>query len=62
MGNNYRQILNDIKFKMQLGVINYYEAKAEAEPIIAEMNTKGRKIAKKFGQKFKPFTFAYLIR
>lgn len=62
MSNNYRQLLNDIKFKMQVGIINYYEAKAEAEPIIAEMNTKGKEIAKKFGQRFKPFTFAYLIR
>lgn len=47
---------------MQVGIIDYYEAKAEAEPIIAEMNTKGKEIAKKFGQRFKPFTFAYLIR
>lgn len=62
MSNNYRRLLNDIKFKMQVGIIDYYEAKAEAEPIIAEMNTKGKEIAKKYGQRFKPFTFAYLIR
>lgn len=47
---------------MQVGIIDYYQAKAEAEPIIQEMNEKGKVIAKKFGQRFKPFTFAYLIR
>ena len=62
MNNNYRQLINDIKFKMQVGIIDYYQAKAEAEPIIAEMNAKGKEIAKKFGQRFKPFTFTYLIR
>lgn len=62
MNIKYRQLLNDIKFKMQVGLIDYYQAKAEAEPIIAEMNNKGKEIAKKFGQRFKPFTFAYLIR
>lgn len=62
MNKHYRQLLGDIKFKMQVGIIDYYQAKAEAEPIIEEMNIKGREIAKKFGQRFKPFTFAYLIR
>lgn len=62
MNIKYRQLLNDIKFKMQVGLIDYYQAKSEAEPIIAEMNEKGKEIAKKFGQRFKPFTFAYLIR
>ena len=47
---------------MQIGIIDYYEAKKEAEPIIEEMNAKGKEIAKQFGQRFKPFTFAYLIR
>ena len=37
-------------------------AKAEAEPIIKEMNAKGKEISKKYGQRFKPFTFAYLMR
>lgn len=59
---NYKQSLNDIKIKLHLGIIDYYEAKLEAEPIIAEMNEKGKEIAKKFGQRFKPFVFASLMR
>ena len=58
----YREKINEIKYKMQIGLITYYEAKAEAEPIIEEMNEKGKVIAKKYNQKFKPFTFASLIR
>ena len=59
---NYKILLNDIKIKLQLGIINYDEAKKEAEPIITEMNKKGKEIAKKFGKKFKPFTFVSLMR
>lgn len=58
----YRKLLNEIKFKMQIGAISYYEAKDEAAPIIEEMNKKGREIAKKHGQRFKPFSFSYLMR
>ena len=59
---NHRALLNDIKIKLQLGIIKYDEAKKEAEPIIEEMNKKGKEIAKKFKQRFKPFTFASLMR
>lgn len=62
MNIDCRNLIKEIKFKMQAGIITYAQAKAEAEPIIAKMNIRGREIAKKFGQKFKPFTFAYLIR
>lgn len=62
MNKNYKHLIEEIKIKLQIGSIDYYEAKAEAEPIIAEMNIKGKEIAKKFNQKFKPFTFAYLMR
>lgn len=62
MNKRYREQINDIKFKMQVGIIDYYEAKKQAEPIILEMNIKGKEIAKKFGQRFKPFTFAGLMR
>lgn len=58
----YKQKIEEIKYKMQLGLITYYEAKTEAEPIIEEMNQKGKEIAKKYNQKFKPFTFASLMR
>lgn len=62
MKNNFKEQIENIKFRLQVGIIDYYEAKAEAEPIIAEMNTKGKEIAKKFSQRFKPFTFAGLMR
>lgn len=62
MNNNFKVQIENIKFKLQVGLLDYYEAKKEAEPIILEMNIKGKEIAKKFGQRFKPFTFAGLIR
>lgn len=62
MNNNFKEQIENIKFKLQVGLLDYYEAKKEAEPIILEMNIKGKEIAKKFGQRFKPFTFAGLMR
>ena len=59
---NYKKILKEIKYKMQIGVITYYQAKEEAQPIIDEMNIKGKEIAKKYGQRFKPFTFSSIMR
>lgn len=56
------KLLNDIKIKLNLGIIDYYQAKQEAEPIIEAMNKKGKEIAKKFNQRFKPFSFAALMR
>ena len=44
------------------GQITYYQAKEKAQPIIDEMNIKGKEIAKKYNQRFKPFTFSYLMR
>lgn len=62
MNNNFKVQIENIKFKLQVGLLDYYEAKKQAEPIILEMNIKGKEIAKKFGQRFKPFTFAGLMR
>lgn len=62
MKNNFKEQIENIKFRLQVGLLDYYEAKKEAEPIILEMNIKGKEIAKKFGQRFKPFTFAGLMR
>lgn len=62
MNNNFKEQIENIKFKLQVGLLDYYEAKKQAEPIILEMNIKGKEIAKKFGQRFKPFTFAGLMR
>lgn len=62
MKKNFKEQIENIKFRLNIGLIDYYEAKKEAEPIILEMNIKGKEIAKKFGQRFKPFTFAALMR
>ncbi len=59
---NYRNKINEIKIKLITGKIDYYKAKEEAQPIIDEMNLKGKEIAKKYNQKYKPFTFSSLMR
>lgn len=59
---NYRNCIEKIKLELLTGKITYDEAKIKLQPIIIEMNKKGKEIAKKFNQKFKPFTFVQLIR
>ena len=59
---NDRAELELIKYSFITGQITYYEAKEKAQPIIDEMNIKGKEIAKKYNQRFKPFTFSYLMR
>ena len=61
-GQDYRNAIEYIRFKMVKGLITYDEAKAEAQPIIDEMNKKGLEIAEKYGKKFKGFTFSSLMR
>lgn len=61
-GQEYRNKINEIRSKMLSGVLSYDEAKAEAQPIIDEMNELGRKIAAKYGKKHTNFTFATLMR
>lgn len=61
-GQDYRNAIEYIRFKMIKGLITYDEAKAEAKPIIDEMNKKGFEIAKKYNRRFKKFTFASLMR
>ena len=58
----YRNKIEPIKFMLLTGEISYDEAKEMMEPIIQEMNEKGRIIAKQHNQKFKPFTFSQLMR
>lgn len=59
---NYISQLNEIKMKMELGIISYEEAKVLAQPIIDEMNNKAEKIAKKYNRKFTKFNFIQLMR
>ncbi len=59
---DYRMKLDEIKFLFMTGQMTYYQAKEKAQPIIDEMNIKGKEISKKYNQRFKPFTFSYLMR
>ena len=61
-GDIYKAKINYIKGRLREGVIDYDTAKAEAAPVIAEMNAKGAEIAKKYGMRHKPLTFGYLMR
>lgn len=47
---------------MLFGKITVEEAREEAEPVINEMNVRGEEVAKRFGKKYRPLTFAYLMR
>ena len=58
----YRNQIQEIKMNLALGLITYEQAKEQAKPIIDEMNEKGKAIANKYNQKFRPFTFTGLMR
>lgn len=61
-GQIFREQINEIRNEMLSGRLTYDEAKAKAQPIIDEINQKGREIAAKYGKKHHDFTFAYLMR
>ena len=57
-----RNKIEDIKRRLARGLIDYDQAKKEAQPIIDEMNRLGSEVAKRFGKKFVGFTFSKLMR
>ena len=57
-----RQILYGIKNRLLYGEISYEQAKAEAEPIIANINEKATELAKKYGMKPQLVNFHSLMR
>lgn len=59
---DYRAQIQAIRARFLRGEITFDEAKAEVEPLLAEMNKKGAAIAKKFGKKYKKLTFGYVFR
>lgn len=54
--------LNEIKFKLHIGIISYDEAKKRAEPLLKIMNEKSIEIAKRLNVKPKKFTFSSFMR
>ena len=57
-----RQFFDHLRALVNSGALTYEEAKVQAAPRLEEMNSKGREVAKKYGKKFRPFTFAALMR
>lgn len=54
--------LNEIKYKLHIGIISYDEAKSRAKPLLKIMNEKALEIAKKYNIKPKKFTFSSFMR
>ena len=59
---NNRAILFGIRDRLMLGQITYDEAKAEAEPIIADINKTAVELAKKYGMKPQLVSFQSIMR
>ena len=59
---NYTHFFYDLRIRLNQRLITYEQAKEEAIPVLNEMNTKGKVIAKKHGQRYRPFTFSSLMR
>lgn len=57
-----RQQIANIKRALILGWINYEEAELQAKPVLENINTRGREIAKKYGRKYRDITFAEVMR
>ncbi len=57
-----RAKIEEIRHRYLKGLITLDEAKGLVQPILDDINTKGRRISKEHGFKFKPLTFAYIFR
>ena len=57
-----RQKIQDIRRRMLSGEITYDQAKAEAQPIIDQINATGAAIAKKYGKRATKLQFAAIMR
>jgi polyhydroxyalkanoate synthesis regulator phasin len=58
----YRTKILAIRQEFLKGHLTHEQAKAQVQPLLAEMNIKGEKIAKKFGKKYRALTFGYVFR
>ncbi len=57
-----REAIEEIRNKLNYGLITYDEAKAQAEPVIARMNQRAREIAKNYGRIHRSFKFEEIMR
>lgn len=57
-----RAKIAEIRMKLAIGALTYEEANKAAQPCIQRMNTRGAEIAKETGIKFRPLSFAFLMR
>lgn len=60
--NRNRNKMADIRYRLLQGLITYEEARAEAQPIIDQINARGAEIARETGMGFKALSFSYLMR
>jgi hypothetical protein len=59
---NYRANIEALRFQYLKGKITLDQFREQVNPMVKEMNEKGKIVANKYGMKFKPFTFEYLTR
>lgn len=60
--NQNRDTIERIRHRLNAGTISYDEARAEAQPVIDEMNARIIEIGKEFGIKPKLLSFKGLMR
>ena len=58
----YREKIQKIRHSFLIGDIELDKAKELVAPLLEEMNTKAKRIAKENGFKFKKLTFNYVFR
>lgn len=59
---NHRDQIEFIRRKYLTGELSYEDAKKAIQPILDDLNKRCREIAKKYGKKHSPITFAYVMR
>lgn len=59
---DYRDKIQYIRSQFLHGQITEAQAKVLIEPMLKNMNKKGEEVARKFGKKFHPITFRYVMR
>ena len=59
---DYRDKIQFYRSQYLHGEIDLDTAKKLVEPLLVVMNEYGKEIAKKYGRKYKPLTFGYVMR